>query len=113
MHRTRRALVLGLLSAGALAVASTGILPATLPILIVPEEVSAGKDLLGSAYSPYGGVVVTVRIGSQILWSNDASQGGTEVDFSVRVPRGSTGVVTVDAEDQQGNNTSADVTITP
>ncbi len=83
----------------------------TWPIIVAPEEVSQGKDLIGYAFSPYGGTYVEIRHGARVVWSNLADSYDDEVLFSVRIPRKVTGVLTIYAEDIEGNTSSQEVTI--
>jgi hypothetical protein len=82
-----------------------------LPLIVVPDEVQSGTDLVGNAFSPHGGVQVTVRVGSHVLWRSGV--GDNDTDFCVPIPDGATGVVTVEAEDSQGNHNIANVPIVP
>lgn len=84
----------------------------TWPIIIAPSEVTSGKDLIGSAYSPYGGTYVEIWYGGKLIWSNMADSFDSETIFSVRIPRGSVGTIKIEAEDINGNTSTQEVIIT-
>lgn len=81
------------------------------PIIVAPEEVSQGKDLIGYAFSPFGGTYVEIKHGSRVIWSNFADSYDDEVLFSVRIGRKMTGVLIINAEDMNGNQSSQEVAI--
>ena len=83
----------------------------TWPIIVAPEEIGQGKDLVGYGFSPYGGTYIEIKHGSKVIWSNFADSYDDEVLFSVRIGRNMTGVLTINAEDINGNQSSQEVGI--
>lgn len=86
-----------------------------LPLIFAPDEICAGDDLNGCVWSPFLCISVTIKHGATILWCSDADQ---ECDdpwacFSLRVPRGIAGVITIEAQDWRGNHNKKDVIIAP
>jgi len=111
MNRVWRSVFVGLAMAAVAFGTGAVLASSVLPMISVPDHVQGGTELVGSAWSPNGGVSVTVRMGSVVLYKGGGSD--YEVDFMVYIPFGSSGVVTVEAEDSLGNHSTADVPIVP